>query len=154
MKARSRRSAPTQPGAKGANREAKICARRIADPSRAASKHRWEHEDARSLERIRSRDGFLDIACLLTSCAFAGCLSLILSVRAPRFALLSPPVQYTFNCGSMELSGKTVTADKRKGKVVLSMEDDGLLRFQWRLRHSDNNEQQYFVSLGKQPQRA
>lgn len=57
-----------------------------------------------------------------------------------------PPVQYTFNCGTMELAGKTVTADKRKGKVVLSMEDDGLLRFQWRLRHSDNNEQQFFVS--------
>ena len=54
-------------------------------------------------------------------------------------------VQYTFNCGSMELVGKTVTADKRKGKAVLSMEDDGLLRFQWRLRHSDNNEQQYFL---------
>ena len=38
-----------------------------------------------------------------------------------------------------------VTADKRKGKVVLSMEDDGLLRLQWRLRHSENNEQQYFI---------
>jgi hypothetical protein len=53
--------------------------------------------------------------------------------------------QYEFNCGTMELKGKTVTADKRKGKAVLSMEEDGLLRFQWRLRHSDNNEQQYYI---------
>jgi len=54
-------------------------------------------------------------------------------------------ILYEFNCGTMEMKGKTVTADPRKGKVVLSMEDDGLLRFQWRLRHSDANEQQYFI---------
>src|SRR4051812_44703264 len=48
----------------------------------------------------------------------------------------------------MSKSGRTVSADPRKGRVVLSMEDDGLLRFQWRLRHGDANEQQFFVFPG------
>lgn len=69
---------------------------------------------------------------------------------SPTSSLLSLCVvvccQYEFNCGSMEMSSsKTVTADKRKGKVVLTMEDDGLLRFQWRLRLAETNEQQYFI---------
>jgi len=55
-------------------------------------------------------------------------------------------VLFEFNCGTMEMrADRTVHADSRKGKVVLSMEDDGLLRFQWRLRHSDNNELQFLI---------
>jgi hypothetical protein len=56
-------------------------------------------------------------------------------------------VFYSFNCGicNFNSSTKTVTADPRKGKIVISMEDDGLLRLQWRLRHKDENEQQHFL---------
>ena len=42
----------------------------------------------------------------------------------------------SFRAGCMTLSGTTVTADPRKGKVFL-IEKDGLLHFQWRLRPSD-----------------
>lgn len=45
-----------------------------------------------------------------------------------------------FRAGMCNLSGTTVTADTRRGKVVLSSEEDGLLHLKWTLRPSNKVE--------------
>jgi len=61
-------------------------------------------------------------------------------------ALLQAQAQQTtqslleFRAGICTQSGTTVTADKRKGKVVVVQGDDGLLHLQWKLRPEDSTE--------------
>lgn len=43
-----------------------------------------------------------------------------------------------FSAGMCNLSGTTVTADNRRGKVIVKHGDDGLLRLYWHLRPSNN----------------
>jgi 26S proteasome regulatory subunit N13 len=49
-----------------------------------------------------------------------------------------------FRAGKMTLSGTTVTADPRRGKVVLT-DDNGLLRFQWKPRPSGAVEENLLI---------
>eukprot|EP00474_Spongospora_subterranea_P008812 CRZ09270.1 hypothetical protein [Spongospora subterranea] len=50
--------------------------------------------------------------------------------------------------GILTQQGSTITADSRKGKLVL-IERDGLLHFQWKLRNSDDVQEDYIVMPGE-----
>lgn len=54
----------------------------------------------------------------------------------------------SFKAGKCKLQGNTVTADPRKGEVVVTKEDDGMHHFAWRTRGANPQDEDKFLLLG------